>query len=146
MIRLLFSVIAYLFFINLNGQNLEQHEWKDRILIINAESEASKTYQNQIEELRNSSSALKERKLVIYQVIGNKYELVDFDTKEIKAGGKISENMGVDILTDTVPFEIILIGLDGGIKLRKADIIRKEELFNLIDSMPMRSSELRNKN
>jgi len=129
-----------------NGQNLEQHEWKDRILIINAESEASKTYQNQIEELRNSSSALKERKLVIYQVIGNKYELVDFDTKEIKAGGKISENMGVDILTDTVPFEIILIGLDGGIKLRKADIIRKEELFNLIDSMPMRSSELRNKN
>jgi len=146
MIRLLFSVIAYLFFINLNGQNLEQHEWKDRILIINAESEASKTYQNQIEELRNSSSALKERKLVIYQVIGNKYELVDFDTKEIKAGGKISDNMGDDILTDKVPFEIILIGLDGGIKLRKADIIRKEELFNLIDSMPMRSSELRNKN
>ncbi|MCP4884145.1 MAG: DUF4174 domain-containing protein [Flavobacteriales bacterium] len=146
MIRLLFSVIAYLFLINLNGQNLEQHEWNDRILIVKAESEASKTYQNQIEELRNSSSALKERKLMIYQVIGNKYELVDYDNPEIIGSGEVSNQMNVNILNKKIPFEIILIGLDGGIKLKKSDIIRKEELFNLIDSMPMRSSELSNKN
>ena len=129
-----------------NGQNLEKHEWKDRILIVKAESEASKTYQNQIEELKNSSAALKERKLLVYQVIGNKYELIDYDNAKIIASGEVSNKINENILNKNIPFEIILIGLDGGIKLKKSDMIRKEELFNIIDSMPMRSSELRNKN
>ena len=129
-----------------NGQNLEKHEWKDRILIVKAESEASRTYQIQIEELKNSSAGLKERKLLVYQVIGNKYELIDYGNPGIIASGDVSNKINENILNKNIPFEIILIGLDGGIKLKKSDIIRKEELFNIIDSMPMRSSELRNKN
>jgi len=43
------------------------------------------------------------------------------------------------------PFSIMLIGLDSGIKLQKNELLRSKALFDKIDSMPMRQSELRNK-
>lgn len=146
MMKIILTFIGCLLFLYAYGQNLDNHKWKDRILIVKAETEASIKYQNQIKELRNSPAAFKERKLVIYQVIGKKYELIDYDNQETKMYGEVSNQMNLNILNKKIPFEIILIGLDGGIKLRKSDMIRKEELFSIIDSMPMRSSELRNKN
>lgn len=135
-----------LLFSNLDGQNLENHEWKNRILIVKAETEVSKNYQNQMKELSNSSEEFKERKLILYQVIGNRYEEIDLKSTGIRASGEISTKMSDYILNKKYPFEIILIGLDGGIKLKQTNLLKKEELFNIIDSMPMRSSELRNKN
>ena len=43
-------------------------------------------------------------------------------------------------------FTFILIGLDGGIKLTKTEVLESSDLFSIIDAMPVRSSELRNKN
>ena len=37
----------------------------------------------------------------------------------------------------------LLIGLDGGIKLRQNSILTKEKLFAIIDGMPMRRRELK---
>ena len=42
-------------------------------------------------------------------------------------------------------FEILLIGLDGGVKLRQDEVIDTETLFARIDAMPMRRQELENK-
>ncbi|MBW2492220.1 MAG: DUF4174 domain-containing protein, partial [Deltaproteobacteria bacterium] len=39
-----------------------------------------------------------------------------------------------------------LIGKDGGIKLKRNDQIDLETIFELIDSMPMRNDEIRQKN
>ncbi|MBT8185067.1 MAG: DUF4174 domain-containing protein, partial [Eudoraea sp.] len=36
-------------------------------------------------------------------------------------------------------------GLDGGIKYRKTALLTMEELFSIIDSMPMRRAEMRKK-
>ena len=40
-------------------------------------------------------------------------------------------------------FEVILIGLDGGVKFRSARVTLPDELHALVDSMPMRREELR---
>jgi len=40
---------------------------------------------------------------------------------------------------------IILIGKDGGVKLRKTYIVEANEVFDLIDLMPMRRSEMKNR-
>ena len=40
---------------------------------------------------------------------------------------------------------VILIGKDGGIKLNRQDQTRLEDLFALIDAMPMRQEEMRQK-
>jgi hypothetical protein len=48
-----------------------------------------------------------------------------------------------DIPTKT--FMLILLGKDGGIKLKRNDRVKLEEIFSLIDSMPMRKDEMRQK-
>jgi hypothetical protein len=42
-------------------------------------------------------------------------------------------------------FEIFLIGMDGGVKLRSKTPISVEELYAVIDAMPMRRREMRDK-
>jgi hypothetical protein len=42
-------------------------------------------------------------------------------------------------------FEVRLYGKDGGEKLRKERVVPAEELFGLIDQMPMRREEIRRK-
>jgi hypothetical protein len=51
--------------------------------------------------------------------------------------GQLRESLQID------EFEIILIGKDGGVKLRSKTPISLEELFSLIDAMPMRRQEMR---
>jgi len=40
-------------------------------------------------------------------------------------------------------FEVVLVGLDGGVKERRQSAMSGEELWGLIDAMPMRRDELR---
>ena len=49
------------------------------------------------------------------------------------------------VLNEKEDFEVILIGLDGGIKLQRTKILTKEDLFKITDSMPMRRDELTRK-
>lgn len=39
-------------------------------------------------------------------------------------------------------FTFILVGRDGGEKLRSSDVVSAEKLFGLIDAMPMRKNEV----
>ncbi|MEM9823617.1 MAG: DUF4174 domain-containing protein [Bacteroidota bacterium] len=41
------------------------------------------------------------------------------------------------------PFEVLLLGLDGGVKLQQPEVLSCTELFAIIDRMPMRRQELR---
>lgn len=130
MLHLLTSVI---------GQNLSEHIWENRLILILADNETNTTYQAQLEELRSLPVAMKERKLLVYQITPNAYQ---------KGMGNIEKWIIGDVLYKTYKatnsnFEIILIGLDGGIKLRETTLVTAEKLFVLIDSMPMRSNELR---
>lgn len=40
-------------------------------------------------------------------------------------------------------FETLLVGRDGGVKLRSREPVGPEELFGRIDEMPMRQREIR---
>ena len=46
----------------------------------------------------------------------------------------------------TADFEVILIGKDGGIKQRQNQLLTSQKLFAIIDAMPMRRNEIRQKN
>ena len=43
-------------------------------------------------------------------------------------------------------FSVILVGKDGGVKLERQDRTSLEEIFALIDSMPMLQQEMRREN
>ena len=41
-------------------------------------------------------------------------------------------------------FKLVLVGKDGGVKLEQDAVLAPEELFAVIDRMPMRRNEMRN--
>ncbi len=129
-------------FVNLNAQNLEKHTWKNRILLVKTSDSASEIYQQQIKEFENAADELKVRKFVLYKITGDDFELIDFTNRELNDSGKIAGKSIGKTLNDKENFEVILIGLDGGIKLRQTEVLTKEALFNIVDAMPMRRSEI----
>ena len=46
---------------------------------------------------------------------------------------------------DPETFVVILVGKDGGEKLRSTEVVRLEKLYGTIDAMPMRRREMREK-
>ncbi len=121
------------------GQDLSTHRWENRLLIILSTSKDNPKYKQQILEFEGSPMKMKERKLLVYQVTPKAYRKgLDEHT-----GWSEGDALFKKYKTENSDFEVILIGLDGGIKLRETTLITAEKLFALIDSMPMRSSELR---
>ena len=118
------------------GQDLKEHQWENRVLLILSDDGA--LVKKQIEILQKKSEGLKERKLIIYRIypkeyfkgINNHHASFPSNYSQLK---KKKKNL-----------EIVLIGLDGGVKLRQTELLDLEKLFTLIDGMPMRRQELKN--
>lgn len=124
-----------------NAQSLSSHQWKDRLVVIYSNATSNSTFQNQLNELKKESEGIRDRKIVIYQSINGK-------VKKGLVGNENWDNSEIEFqkLNDSPSkFEVLLIGLDGGVKLRKTDLLTTEELFGTIDQMPMRISEMRRK-
>ena len=144
-VRLFLIMMGCASFVNLKAQNLEKHTWINRILVVKTSDSASEIYQEQINEFRNATDELKDRKFVLYKISVDHFELIDFTNPELIDSGKTAGKSIGKILNDKEDFEVLLIGLDGGIKLRQTEVLRKEELFNIVDAMPMRRNELNKK-
>ena len=122
------------------SQNIASHQWEHRVLLILTDNKDDVTIQNQIKELQTQKSGLAGRKLIIYQVKKQQYK------NGLKPGDwKKSTKLYKTYKSNNAAFEVILIGLDGGIKLRQNHLLSCEELFKTIDVMPMRKAELKRK-
>jgi len=135
----LFTVFTLCFSTQSMAQKLKDYKWKNRLVLVIGNNTNNTTYTQQLEVLENDNQGLNERRLKLFKVLPNKYQLEEELWVE---GSLIFEKYNAN----KDPFRIILIGLDGGIKLSQSTVISKKDLFDLIDSMPMRSSELRSKN
>ena len=135
-------IVILLLSLNLTGQKLDKHKWNNRILIVQANTGSMIKYQRQINLFDNLEVEFEERKLIVYEVIGNKYRSINYVETSKKSEWKIIESSFRKFLGDTDKFRIILIGLDGSIKLQKTELLEGNKLFDKIDSMPMRKVEL----
>lgn len=140
-----FSIILIVLysFKNMNGQNLQKHKWENRILIVKTSDINSDKYVEQIKELENSDAGMRDRKFVLYKIYGDQYKMTDFQNNKLNNSGTVASQYFGKILNDNYEFEIILIGLDGGVKLQQTEILTKQELYETVDSMQMRSSEIK---
>lgn len=126
---------------SLNGQNLKQHQWKHRVILIITNATENDNYKSQLEEFNIDNDAFKERKLIIYSILPEHYRLHDKSTSDWIKGSELYKAYS----PKKVAFKVILIGLDGSVKLEQSDILTTQKLCLTIDAMPMRRSELRNK-
>ncbi len=123
------------------SQSLRQHQWEDRVILIFANSENNERLQEQLQLLQVNEAELKDRDLVTYQVFDQKAFGPDGDSIKMKWADQLRSRYN----KDENPFFFILIGKDGGVKLRSDQVVGMEKLFALIDGMPMRRAEMRKK-
>ncbi|MGH1384611.1 DUF4174 domain-containing protein [Kordia sp.] len=129
---------------NSHAQDLNSHQWENRIIIVKTTDIASEKFQAQLNEFKNVANEMIERKFVFYMIVGDDFTFINYKDLTLNNVGKIYGKLA-KILNDKYDFEIILIGLDGGIKLKQVEVITYKKLFDKVDSMPMRSNEIRRK-
>ena len=59
--------------------------------------------------------------------------------------GLIERDFVIQTRLDAKTFSVVLIGKDGGEKLRRTTPLTTEELFALVDAMPMRRADMHEK-
>ena len=101
----------------LQADTLAALRWQARpVVVLGPEAQVAR----QIADLQGHAEQLAEREVVI-----------------------LTDGPGADALRDGQGFQVLLIGKDGGIKMRSARPVAAEDILSLIDSMPMRQQEMR---
>jgi hypothetical protein len=121
---------------------LAEFRWKQRIVLVYG-TEDDPRLQRQIAELTQKPEAMSDRDLLVLKVAGPTVEALHGGAS---AGAAIlpigsAERLRQEGKIDGRSFQVLLIGKDGGVKLRRSDVVDPEEIIALIDSMPMRQTE-----
>jgi hypothetical protein len=112
-------------------QKLNEMQGKNRIILLYAPQPNDTAYLQQKRWLSDNKSNLLERDLVIIDCVAN--QLSDQDTRYLAAHFSYKPNQ----------FGLWLIGKDGGTKLSTQQATPPQQIFDLIDTMPMRRAEMR---
>lgn len=115
------------------AQTIADAKWKQRVVLVTAPTPSSRQpdFLTQKQLLVAAEASLRERDvLVLYRLHG-----------EMSPSEKtyLGQHYGLRLKG----FEVLLIGKDGGVKLRRTQPVAPQELFGLIDQMPMRRQEMR---
>jgi len=121
-----------------NKNTLKSHKWQNRLLLVIAEDTSNINFQKQITHLTQNKKGLTERKLLIYKVFPNQY-IKGLENEKIESSNDLYKKYN----PKSEVFKVILIGLDGRMKLEQTEIISIEKLNGIIDAMPMRINEMR---
>ena len=102
--------------------------WERRILLVCAPSAEDPAFQQQRRIVASWQAGAKERDLIIVEIVGDKVVGASDRADALR--------IRYDLPTDA--FAVMLIGKDGGTKLRRTEPIPAVTLEGTIDAMPMR--------
>ncbi|MEH3103605.1 MAG: DUF4174 domain-containing protein [Sphingomonas phyllosphaerae] len=108
-------------------------QWERRVLIVSAPSEQDASLRQQRLIMARWRAAAKDRDLHLVEIIGNTVVGVSDTSATLRTR--------YDVPRDR--FAVVLIGKDGGTKLRQTRPIAAATLEETIDAMPMRRREVR---
>ena len=120
---LLLSFMAIMIPIEIQGIELNQYLWKNRIILTFADDQDHPDLIRLKAEMKENECEILNRDLLHFHFSND---------------GKI----GNHTTTNDQSFRILLIGKDGGIKYESKRSVSLIQLFELIDSMPMRQDEM----
>jgi hypothetical protein len=118
---------------------LEDYRWSNRVLLIIADDMTDSDYQKAIEILKKRRSEIEERDMITILITGQHLVGVDQAAAQVMDTKAAMEFLG----QGPAGCRTVLIGKDGGVKLDRAGSPDLEEIFALVDSMPMRRREMR---
>lgn len=106
---------------------LAAHRGIHRVLLVSAPTDHDPTLVLQRAAYAAMQAGASERDLVLVEVVG-----------QTVGARAIRQQFGLD-----PTFEAILVGKDGGAKLRSSTVLGADDLFPVIDAMPMRRREMK---
>ena len=120
------------------ADSLGAYLWKNRPFLIFAPAASSKNLVRQRASVAANRGHFQERDIVIVEIIGDRVS-TSLGSKAKVSAITLRKLYGVS----AGEFNAILVGKDGGEKLRSKAVVGPDRLFRLIDSMPMRQQEMR---
>jgi hypothetical protein len=122
----------------LHAQNLSDYQWKNRLVILVDEGLKTDAIRSQFKAFVSKPDELVERDILLFLLTPKTIVLSNGENAEL------SVNDAYSSLSIPKNFKgVLLIGKDGGIKLKKPFEVTTADIFTLIDGMPMRKSEIR---
>jgi len=121
--------------------DVSQFQWKKRLLFLFAPNHNHPLFENLHNALKAQMQEVADRDLVIFEILESGVSRMDTSRLDPQAAQSLREKFDVP----PGKFAVILIGKDGGIKLNRKDHTQLEDVFTLIDAMPMRREEMRQK-
>jgi hypothetical protein len=121
--------------------DFETFKWKNRLLLVFAPDSSLPLLQSLQGDISTRKHEVDDRDLVVFEILGVGTSKRDGTQLAPQAAASLREQFGVS----PNAFSLILVGKDGGIKPRRNYPVKLEEIFRLIDSMPMRQDEMRQK-
>ena len=123
------------------GSNLTTYRWKNRLLLVFSTNESAHGYVEFNRSLLEADSGVADRDLIVFRIFEKapsqlgKQPLSMEDAEALRGRFEIKNDQ----------FTVILIGKDGGVKLKREHPVELQKIFDLIDSMPMRQQEVMDK-
>jgi hypothetical protein len=124
------------------AMDLTQFKWKNRLLFIFAPDANHALFKNLRGEVTAQKEELRDRDVIVFELLEQGPSKMNTSPLDPQQADSIRDHF--DISPDA--FGMILVGKDGGIKLRRNDQVDIGEIFKFIDSMPMRKIEMQQKN
>lgn len=117
---------------------LDSYTWHNRLLLIFSPSQDHPEFIAQNKGLATVEAGLVDRDLVVLRMMPG--AAVTIDNNVSNTGN--SDTFYQDFAIETGEFRVLLIGKDGTLKLTRSSAVVTTDLFELIDSMPMRQMEM----
>jgi hypothetical protein len=124
------------------SMDLTQFKWKNRLLFLFAEDANDPFFKNLQSQIMDQKDEVADRDLIVFEVPAQGPARMNTSPLDRMEADSIRNHF--DIPGNT--FSLILVGKDGGIKLKRKDRVDLSDVFGLIDSMPMRQREMQQKN
>lgn len=122
-----------------NAQDLREYQWRNRLVILVDHTLYTQELQSQYQLLIREEAKLKERDII----------LISLSPSEVHTTSNKSDDLEANAIYKALSLPkhysgLLLIGKDGGVKLKKNFEVLPELIFTRIDGMPMRRAEMRN--
>ena len=119
--------------------DLSKYHGQNRLLIVFGPSAEDVHYKTQMAEMAVDQDGLEERDVVMLTVV---HDGVSKEAEEVLTAAQAAAlRIEFDVAPDS--FMVVLVGKDGAVKLQKDRPVTMRELFDKIDSMPMRQAEMK---
>ena len=140
-IRLLLPLaLTALVYSTYSAESLTKYHWKNRPLLIFSSHKSDSRLIRQTRIIEANRLGISERDMVVIFVVGSSVNSLFGDGPELSA-----RELRARYVVRGREFRSILIGKDRGMKLSSSPPLSAQGLFSVIDEMPMRRQEMKQK-